>query len=493
MKLKISSAIIIMMVVSIFFGGCEDYLQQIPPSSYSAAGFYKTQADFEQAVAAVYGAQQSLYTSNACWYYGQMAMGDETRVPGYLFYGLDNATADATNSFSYGHCNIFWRIINRANTILDKIDPVTFTTAGLKDNIKGECLLLRGWSYWSLGWQYGGVPLINKSLPVTEVMKIKRSTKDETLAFAEADYLAAIQLLPEAWTGSNIGRATKYSAMGVLARLYMFKSNFAAAQPLLNSIITSGKYALATNYVDCFLDSKDNSPERVWEVQFTGGQLGEGTQFITGELPEGFNDKTVSPFTGYSTALNVSVLHYKSYEANDKRFKLSILKGWVNVGTVDTVSQFIIKYHHWDTYTPKAQNDWANNLPILRYTDVVLMNAEALNELGYVANGTAFSQLNSVRARAGLAALTATDLPDKTAFRNAIIKERRVEFAFEGLRWIDLQRWGLAGAMKTQQFAQPENGAGKYTWNDTRILLPIPFDEITRYGNTDIMWQNPGY
>ncbi|GAI51024.1 unnamed protein product, partial [marine sediment metagenome] len=172
------------------------------------------------------------------------------------------------------------------------------------------------------------------------------------------------------------------------------------AQPLLNTIIASGKYTMATNYVDCFLDSYDNGPERVWEVQFTGGQLGEGNMFITGELPEGFNDPTVSPFTGYSTALNVTKNLYYSYEPGDIRFNLSILKGWVNTGVVDTVSQFIIKYHHWDTYTPKDQRDWANNLPILRYTDVLMMNAEALNELGYVANGTAFSILNSVRARA---------------------------------------------------------------------------------------------
>jgi len=108
-----------------------------------------------------------------------------------------------------------------------------------------------------------------------------------------------------------------------------------------------------------------------------------------------------------------------------------------------------------------------------------------------VADGPAFSILNSVRARAGLTALTSANLPDKVAFRNAIIKERRVEFAFEGLRWIDLQRWGIATAMKNIQFAQTENGAGRYHMDDFRILLPIPFDEITRYGDATIMWQNP--
>jgi len=212
MKLKIYSAILVMVII--FFAGCKDYLQLVPDSTYSASGFYKTQPDFEQAIAAVYGAQQNLYRSNACWYYGQMGMGDETRVPGYLLYGLDNCTADATNSFSYGNWIIFWRIINRANTLLERIDAAAFNDTQLKEYIKGEAYILRGWSYWTLGWQYGGVPLYDKTYPVDEVKKIKRSTKEETFAFAESDFKAAIEKLPEQWTGSNLGRATKYAAMG---------------------------------------------------------------------------------------------------------------------------------------------------------------------------------------------------------------------------------------------------------------------------------------
>ena len=90
------------------------------------------------------------------------------------------------------------------------------------------------------------------------------------------------------------------------------------------------------------------------------------------------------------------------------------------------------------------KDDWGVYLPILRFTDVKLMYAEVLNEEAYSATGEAFNIINQVRARANLTPLSSTTTPDKAAFRNAIIKERRVEFAFEGLRWMDIIRWGIA-------------------------------------------------
>ena len=491
MKIKIYSAVLA--IISIFFAGCSNYLQLVPDSEFSLDGAYKSQTDFEQAIAGVYAQQQQLYRSNTCWFYGINTRADETKVGiGYLF-GFDNCTDDANNSWTYSQWNIYWKIIGRCNIILDKINEGTFSDPLLKNYITGEAYLLRAYSYWSLAFQFGGMPLIDKNLSVSEVKGIARSSTDETFKFVESDYKKAIDLLPEAWTGANLGRGTKFAGMGMLARMYMFQSNFTAAQPLLSAIISSKKYSMEPIYLNCFLDSKDNGSERVWEVQFTGGQLGEGNQFITGLLPEGFKDTKVMPFSGFSTALYVADSLYHAYENGDKRRDISILKGWTNAGVKDTISKFIIKYTHYDAYTPKDQTDWANNLPILRYTDVLMMNSEALNELGYVANGEAFAILNSVRTRAGLNPYTSANLSDKVAFRNAIIKERRVEFAFEGLRWMDLLRWKIATDIKNMQFAQKEQGSGRYKMEDFRKIYPIPFDEITRYNDSAKMPQNPGY
>jgi hypothetical protein len=485
--------------LGIFLTGCNKFLTLVPDSEYSVEGAYKTQIDFEQAIAAVYSQQQKHFQSSECWFRGIISRCDETTggwagdLPAGYVFGLNVFTDTPVNAWSYREWQSFWKIISRCNIILGKIHPVTFPDPALKDNIKGEAYILRAWAYHYLAMQYGGMPLIATSVTADEAKKIARSTKAQTLAFAEEDYKKAATLLPVAWPAVKLGRATKYAAEGMLARLYMFQSNFAAAKPLLSDVISSGKYAIESNYKNCFLDSKDNGTERVWEVQFTGGLLGEGQGFSNGCLPEQFKDLSIMPFPGGSTAMPVAKSFYKAYEIGDKRRDISILKG-VNLTTGrDTAISYILKFIPFDAYTPRSKVDWANNLPILRYTDVKMMYAEALNETGYIANGEAFSILNDVRTRAGLPLLTATQLPSQASFRNAIIIERKFEFAFEGIRWFDLVRWGIAQNVMNQFFALPEQGNGLYSMKPHQTIFPIPFQELSNYNDDKIMWQNPGY
>lgn len=474
--------------------GCNDFLKLTPDSEYSVAGAYKTENDFIQAIVGVYAQQQNLYASNSTWFRALSVRSDETRNNAPYSEGMSRFIDDATNPLLLGAWNNFYRVIALSNEVIGRIDNGSFTNETSRSSIKGEAFALRAWAYWNLGWQFGGVPLIDRVLTVEETRQVKRSSQEETFAFAERDLKEAISLLPEKWTGANSGRITRYAAQSLLARLYMFRKNFSAAKPELESVMRSGFYAMETDYRNCFADSKDNGPERVWEIQFTGGQMGEGQAFSTGLLPEGFNDKSIMPFSGYSTAMEVSQPMYDAYEPGDKRRSLSILKGWKNAqGQSDTVSKFIVKYLHYDAYTPQTQNDWAINLPVIRYTDVVMMYAEALNETGYEANGEALKILNQVRSRAGLAALTAADVPDQDAFRKALMKERRVEFAFEGLRWTDLIRWGLAKETMNAFFLRPEEGNGLYAMRDHQVLFPIPFEELSRYNDLSVLWQNEGY
>jgi hypothetical protein len=223
-----------------------------------------------------------------------------------------------------------------------------------------------------------------------------------------------------------------------------------------------------------------------------GGQLGEGEQFTSGLMPSALTDP-IQPFSGNSTVPVVSAEMISAYEAGDSRKDASIVTGLKWSGLVDNTNYFIRKYHYADVYTPKTQSDWGVNLPILRYTDVKLMYAEVLNEEAYSATGEAFNIINQVRARAKLAPLTSTTTPDKTAFRNAIIKERRVEFAFEGIRWMDIIRWGIAENVMNAKLSKPVQDGGKYIMKSHQILFPIPFDELNRYQDDKVMWQNPGY
>jgi len=499
MKLQIFSAILVL--TGIFFTGCKkDYLQVVPDSEYSIDGFYKTQIDFQQAIAGVYAQQQSIYNrTTQLFYLIILPQGDEVVVPQFYAEGVDIGTADVNGGSILSEWSLLWKIIYQNNLILDKISQGAFADTLQKRYITGEAYIFRAWAYWMLSYQFGGMPLIDKPISVAEILTVPRSTVEETFNFIEADYKKAIDLLPEEWTGANKGRATKYAAMGMLARLYMFQSNFSKALPLLNGITASTKYVMEPTYLGCFLDSKDNGPERVWEVQYTGGQLGEGTNvgpfFLPGSSPfdPAFFLKPETNYTTINIIDNVSQSLYWAFTSTDKRRDVSFLKKTKMFGVLDTNTVYCKKFAHFDAYTPKDGNDWANNFPILRYTDVLMMKAEALNEVGYTADGEAFSILNSVRQRAGIKVYTSGDLPDQTSFRNAIRKERKLEFAFEGLRSIDLLRWGNYIEVKNLWFALPENWGGKYSLKNFNKILPIPSAQITANNNTKIMWQNPGY
>ena len=473
------------------FTSCDDFLSEDPQSEYTANAFYKSQSDFEVAIAGVYSQQQGLFSNLGGVFRASITRSDESIVgAGYVDENdkfIDNATGSAIQNL----WSSLYTMIYRTNIILDRIEGVEFEDANIRDYIKGEALALRAWAYYTLGTSFGGVPLIDRVLSTSETLAIPRSTQAETFAFAENNYKTAISLLPPEWTGKNLGRVTKYAAMGGLARLYMFQSNFSSAAPHLKEIIDSKKYKMAENYVDCFDDAFDNTAERLWEVQFMNGGLGEGCILPNSFLPEGYKGDLM-PFSGASAYLEVSSDMINAYEEGDLRKEASVVTN-ITVGSSIRTEWFIRKWFHY-TAEPVNNNDFGMNLPIIRYTDVILMYAECLNEAGYKADGEAFSLINSVRERAGLAPLTKTTTPDQAAFRKAIMQERRVEFAFEGLRWWDLVRWDTALEVMDNFLKLDENQGGLYKMgSNERKLYAIPAQELDNYNNEAIMWQNPGF
>lgn len=495
--MKIFGKLIITLISVVAFLGCDDFLTMTPESTYTVDIAYKTQTDFEFAIAGVYATQQDLYQAHFSWFFRiGMYRGDETRAAGKSAgEKIDIFADDANTGILERSWPKFWTIISRCNLILDKIDAVEFKDNNVKNYIQGEAHALRAWAYYNLAWQYGGVPLIETEMTVEETKTIPRSSQEETFDFAISDYTKAIDLLPEDWAGIHVGRVTKYAAMGGLARVYMFRSDFDSAAPLLKNIIDSDKYAMEEDYINSFTDSHDNGKERVWEVQFNDDDafFGEGQWFSTGMLPGGYRDKVIQPFGGYSSAYHVSLNMMDAYEEGDIRKEISTVSNLRVGGVIEEKYAYILKYSHYDDHKPSHMHDWANNAPILRYTDVKMMYAEAINEAAYSPAGDAFSILNEVRRRAGLSEYTSSDLPDQSSFREAIRKERRVEFAFEGLRWIDLIRWGIVVEVMNEHLMHEDEGGGRYSMKDYQKIFAIPFSEISRYNDESVMWQNPGY
>ena len=472
----------------------DDFLTVTPEDAYSVENAYQTDADFNYAIAGAYAEQQQLSdgASDNWFMYTMVQRSDDVSSNAQFSGGIDTFTDGDNVESLKTSWNRFWTIIYRTNLILEKIEEIEFEDPDLKNYIIGEAYALRAWCYYNLGWQFGGMPLITSVLTVEETNSTPRSTQEETFAQAAADYTTAIDLLPESWDGSNAGRITKYAAEGGLARMYMFQSDFAAAQPLLADIINSGRYALEAEYINCFIDSHDNGPERVWEIQYNGNQVGEGQYGGSNYIPEN-SDYLPTGVQGTANGNQyASEPMINAYEPGDLRRDITIQTNISINDVVEDNEYFIIKYTHYD-YQPANRTDWANNLPILRYTDVIMMYAECLNEAGYVADGEAFDLINQVRARAGLPALTSAEVPSQQAFREAIIQERRVEFAFEGRRWPDLIRWGIAQEVMNAFFQRPEEGNGLYSMQPHQVLYAIPGDELNRYNDPDIMSQNPGY
>ncbi len=482
-----------LVLISIIIFSCKDFLNKEPISDYTTGGFYETQDDFSSAVTGIYSILQTLnnefVTSNLEGRSDNIkAIQTGHENDGYALCSnfTENASTSTLNNIWY----YYWKMIDRCNAVIDQIDGGTFTDETRRSNLKGEAYFLRGYAYFQLGWLFGGVPLIDEQKNPIEIKTTARSTQTETLDFAAKDFTKAAELLPETWSASELGKATKYAAQGVLARLYMFQKNYTAAKPLLKSIISSGKYQMATKYGDCFIDTYDNSSEHVFQIQYMSGNLNLGNKFVPFEVPETFRS-TMFP-TGGSLGMYVSEDLYSSYEAGDLRRDFTIQKGWTNsAGEFNSVNMFYIKYGHGTL--PSVKTDYAVNLPVLRYTDVRLMYAEVLNEEGYVANGEAFSILNEVRVRAGLSALTSVMVTTQDAFRKAMLKERRVEFACEFLRWFDLLRTDNAMTVMNSFLARAEEGSGKYKMLEYRKIFPIPQYELDVNPDTKYMWQNPEY
>jgi tetratricopeptide (TPR) repeat protein len=475
---------------------CSDFLDPSPESIYTTETFYQSQNDFELAISAVYAAQQDAYNGQAGMLHLLEARSDNTNSVNTNLY--DDGAASFTDNSACGPAKNVWtymyQMITRCNGILIRIDNVTFDDAATKNYIKGEAYALRGWAYETLGKFFGGVPLIvDAEYSEAETRAIARSTQDETFAQAVKDYQASISLLPESWTADKIGRVTKYAADAALGRLYMFMNQPANAKQYLEAVINSGKYTMAPNYLDCFTDAYDNntSRDRLWEVQYIGGLTGEGQDWSEMCMPEDCGITEGYAVRGSSAAMQVSTDLLNEYESGDLR---------KSEGTSDKISGSLALGYTWCTkfsrhkYVPQSGTDWANNLPIIRYTDVIMLEAEAINATDGP-TATAVSYINAVRNRAGLANLTSAQTATKDTFLKAIKHERRVEFMYEGVRWFDLVRWGDFIDTFKKFFAESDEGNGRYVTyiQSFRSIFAIPQTEIDRYDNSKVMWQNPNY
>ncbi len=413
---------------------------------------------------------------------------------------MDNFPVLPNNGIVNGMWNGYFGFITKCNTALDQLannKDITATDAQ-KIQSEAEARFLRGYAYFNLVRLFGRVPLIDKVLTVAQT-NVPQASPAQIYALIENDLKFAAANLPVSWDKKFVGRATSGAANGILAKVYLTQQKWASAMSAANAVMTNGQYDLSTTYDKIFGESGENSKESVFEVQATASASVQTANGVQINQFTGVRDAGVWNL-GFGWNVPTSILE-AAYEPNDPRrartflYRSTATTTYKTVYGENTATTWINPIYNHKVYSNPAMraaygsnSSWWMNIRILRYADVVLMYAEAANEVGGATNTTAaLAALNSVRARArngNTAILLNVTTTDQALLRAAIQQERRIELAMEYDRFFDLVRWGqsqaaLAAAGKTNFSASRDN------------LLPIPQAQIDL--SKGVLTQNPGY
>ena len=461
-------------------GGCgKNFVDLVPQDVVPVSSFYRTEADVRSALTGTYGNLRGIYNN---YFQFTELPSDNTRSFPENEVGtgeFDRLTWRSPTGALSNAWNDAYRTIANANVVLAKIGAVSFASETAKNQVIREAKFLRALMYFNLVRYFGDVPLVLTEFTAeAEALNVTRTPASEVYAQIEKDLLDAEQVLPNRYTGANIGRVSSGAARSLLGKAYLQQKKWALAEAKLAEVIATNVYRILPSVTDVFGLGKDNNDEIVFAVQYVGGGFGEGNSFAHSFAPQPSGTSIVSVI-GNSNNVGTRDL-YEAYEPGDVR--RGAFMGLF--GNAPNIYYWSRKFVYNVTQLNEGENDW----PVLRYADVLLMYAEALNNNGKTA--LALQSLNIIRKRAGLT--ERTDLnADQTQL--AIEQERRVELAFEGHRWHDLIRWGKDVSTMTAFRA-------KYTTLDAinanmspapeRRLFAIPVREITL--NPDLL-QNPGY
>ncbi|MEO5997044.1 MAG: RagB/SusD family nutrient uptake outer membrane protein [Chitinophagaceae bacterium] len=500
MKLLIKIGIIVICMASVSCS--KSFLNRTDPTRIGTELFFKDQVQVDQAIAGIYGQLQTI--TQSAYIFKEM-MSDNTtfdlnpldRGGAAGWEAFEFSTVNSSNGEIPNMWNIYYSAMYNVNNTIGKLPASTITDASKKLE-DGELKFLRALLYFDLVRYYGDVVLVTKVLETPdEAFTQKRSTAAEVYAQIETDLKDAVASLPVRQPSAFVGRATKGAALAMQGEVYLTQKKYAEAVTALNGILPLN-YALNANYADAFDPSKKNGIESIFEIQYQGGNdLGEQSNWMYIFAPR----LSGASITGYSSVVpngrNIPTNDMiAAYEAGDLRKDYSLKTSYTNAAGVVIPIPYVNKYRHAHTIAGRTEDNW----PVYRYSDVLLMLAEAINE---ASGPTADAQkyLNQVRARAGLAAVVAAD---KATFKTAVLKERRVELAFENHRWFDLKRTmtpaelvALMNAHGAREKLKPTVDRGgvafnaqDYIYAENEVLLPIPAAQILINAN---LVQNTGY
>lgn len=436
-----------------------------PASSVTIDKVYKTASDYNVAVIGCYAKLQSqvnFYTECCEYRSDNLSLGAPTAGTQDR-YDIDHFTEKPSNGILSSYWANFNNNVYRCNLLLDQIDGANFAE-NLKKQYKGEAMFIRALNYFNMYRIWGGVPATKHVVSAAEALKVARYSDEQMFDLIAGDLKEIVDnnYLPETYSSADMGRATSGAAKALLGKVYLTFHKWTEAKDILSQLI--GKYQLVSPIAQVFdVDNKNNN-EIIFAVHFNKEIEGEGHSYW-------YNLTNASDDTNQTSSL------LNTFPTGDDR------KDLITYVQVEKNVRLMNKFYDTKSSTFKTVG---NDQILLRYADVLLMYAEALNEIQYDASegSLALKYLNAVRQRAGISNLTVKQLPTQEKFRKGILVERQREFPYEGQRWFDLVRMGFAKSVMA------ENGV---EIKDYQLLFPIPQQEIEKVGDKSILWQNPGY
>jgi hypothetical protein len=501
--MKFSAKLVATLSLGLLAGCGEKYLDLQPVDSVTTGNFYRNESEAIQATNAAYaelcrGGQYNY----ALWGIGEI-MSDNSNTggggggDGTEEIQLDNFNIPSSNPMVarlWGGCYVG---IGRANLVLARVPEITAITPAIKQRCLGEAQFLRAKYYFDLVRAYGDVPLLTSPPASLSDALVGRAPAAQVYAQIERDLMDAFTNLPESYSGADLGRATKWAAKGLLAKVYLTEKKMGDAATAARDVIDNSGHSLWANYGDNFKVENENGKESLFEVQYTNGHndanygytqdaLGfSGNEFFA---PRGMG---LVPQGGYG--FNIPEANFvDGYEAGDLRRDVTIWKPGDSYPAGSTVTAQPASlvgspngYNCKKWFVGRVNtNVWDSplNFPVLRLAEMYLILAEG------VGPGTeGFDALNKVRRRAfGVdinSPSSAHDLNTNNTpnFTEAVWRERRYELAFEDDRWFDLKRTGqlLTNVHLLNKGVKPFN-----------VVLPIP--QAERDANPNLM-QNDGY
>ncbi len=544
---------IIALIASVVFTGCSDFLEEEVRGQENLDTYFQTEEEAESFLTGCYSALTygGWWQINKIWLLSDMCsddswMGNTSQDQGdYIslahYQGTGQSNEAVANFWQYRYKGIL-----RCNIAIERIPEAPILNQAKKSRLVAEARFLRAYYYFELVKNFGDIPLITGFLMPDKIVGITRSNVSTIYEFIEEDLKAAAEVLPQRseYDAADIGRATRGAALGYLGKTYLYQEKWKEARDVLKTLIDEDEYDLLKNFGDVWSVDHNNSEESLFEVQYMYDgvyALGGSLAIITGARS--------GPGDGWSWCQPTSDLENTFIAAgDDERLKWTIIKtGCTEIAGEEDFDVFIenskkmssyqsyIEKYGWDEncyivdpkdhksarinrkfFIPYSKRPEVYNLDkiplnhrLLRYADVLLMYAEACNELSE--DATARTYLNKVRTRVHLADITASG----NELRKAIRTERRLELALENNRLYDIRRWtddngkkvisNLFGPNGTfVQYNTNENTADIYEWEnqgepsskgstfkeERDLVFPIPLYEITMSNGS--ITQNPG-